>query len=211
MRQADPADKAEHSAVLAALLSRVALGDRAAFRTLYDATSAHLFGVVLRIHRDRAAAEEVLQEAYVNVWRAAGSFDAALSRPLTWLTHIARNRAIDRLRRRAGEPRTVSTAFAGDDDDEHDMLQDIASEDAGPLELLARAAEARALQRCIGGLSREQQLSLALAYYQGLSHAEVAEHLKQPLGSVKSWVRRGLQALKACLERLGAAPQPDRP
>jgi RNA polymerase sigma-70 factor (ECF subfamily) len=210
MSASAPADRARRSNELAALLARVALGDRAAFRTLYDATSAHLFGVVLRIHRNRAEAEEVLQEVYVNVWRAARSYDAALGQPLTWLTHIARHRAIDRLRRGAGEPRTVSTALAGNDDDEHDMLQDIASEDAGPLELLGRAAEARALQRCIGGLSREQRLSLALAYYQGLSHAEVAAHLKQPLGSVKSWVRRGLQALKACLEGLGvAAPQAD--
>lgn len=150
----------------------------------------------------------MLQEVYVNVWRAAQSFDAALSQPLTWLTSIARNRAIDSLRRRQTEPRTVSTTTAGlGDDDEHDMLQDFASDDAGPLELLGRASYARAIQSCMGGLSGEQQQSLALAFYQGLSHAEVAEHLKQPLGSVKSWVRRGLLALKACLERMGASPE----
>lgn len=200
-----PDDWTERSRELAALLSRVALGDRAAFATLYQLTSAHLLGVVLRINRDRAQAEDVLQEVYVNVWRAAQSFDAALSQPLTWLTSIARNRAIDSLRRRQAEPQTVSTTTAGgpDDDDEHDMLQDLASDNSGPMELLSRAASARAIHGCMGGLSSEQQQSLALAFYQGLSHAEVAAHLKQPLGSVKSWVRRGLLALKACLERLG--------
>lgn len=204
-----PDDWTERSRELAGLLARVALGDRAAFGTLYERTSAHLLGVVLRINRDRAQAEDVLQEVYVNVWRAAQSFDAALSQPLTWLTSIARNRAIDSLRRRQTEPHTVSTTTAAgpDDDDEHDMLQDIASDDAGPLEPLGRASYARAIQSCMGGLSGEQQQSLALAFYQGLSHAEVAEHLKQPLGSVKSWVRRGLLALKTCLERLGARPE----
>lgn len=91
----DPKDWTERSRELAALLARVALGDRAAFATLYQQTSAHLLGVVLRIQRDRAQAEDVLQEVYVNVWRAAQGFDAGLSQPLTWLTSVARNRAIE--------------------------------------------------------------------------------------------------------------------
>ena len=199
-------DWSESSRELAALLSRVALGDRAAFAALYRHSSAHLLGVVLRIQKDRAQAEDVLQEVYVNVWRAAQGFDASLSQPLTWLTSIARNRAIDSLRRRQTEPRTVSTATGSfEDDDEHDMLHDLASPDTGPLDLLGQASDARALRGCMTALSGEQQQSLALAFYQGLSHAEIAEHLRQPLGTVKSWVRRALQALKACLEQAARA------
>jgi RNA polymerase sigma factor (sigma-70 family) len=198
----------ERSRELASLLARVALGDRAAFGRLYRQTSSHLLGVVLRIQRDRAQAEDVLQEVYVNVWRAAQSFDGTRSQPMTWLTSIARNRAIDTLRRHRTEPATVSTSVTGADDDDYDMLQNFASDAPGPTDLLQQASEARALRQCLGGLSGEQQQCVALAFYQGLSHAEVAAHLQQPLGTVKSWVRRGLIALKSCLERLGVAMEP---
>ena len=102
-------DWPERSHELAALLARTALGDRAAFARLYERTSGHLFAVVLRVQRDRAQAEDLLQEVYVNVWRAAAAFDAARAQPLTWLTSIARNRAIDSLRRRKTEVSTVSS------------------------------------------------------------------------------------------------------
>lgn len=198
-------DAADRSQALADLLSRIALGDRAAFDRLYRDTSPHLLGVILRIQRDRAQAEDVLQEVYVNVWRSAQSFNPALSQARTWLNSVARNRAIDSLRRRKSEPQTTSRFQAGPDEDDTDMLQDIAADTPGPLDLLEQASDARALTTCMKGLSDEQQHSLALAYYQGLTHAEVAEQLGHPLGTVKSWVRRGLQSLKTCLERASLA------
>lgn len=198
-------DAPDHPTDLAQLLSRIALGDRAAFDRLYRDTSPHLLGVILRIQRDRAQAEDVLQEVYVNVWRSAQSFNPALSQARTWLNSVARNRAIDSLRRRQSEPQTVSRFQAGPDEEDTDMLQDIAADTPGPLDLLEQASNARALTDCMRGLSGEQQHSLALAYYQGLTHAEVAEQMGHPLGTVKSWVRRGLQGLKNCLERASLA------
>ena len=198
-----PTDRAQE---LAQLLSRIALGDRVAFDTLYRQTGAHLLGVILRINKDRAQAEDLLQEVFVKVWGAAGSFDAQRAQAMTWLTSIARNRAIDSLRRRQTEPQWVtqrSGASHDDADHDDDMIDHLPSEDDGPLALLGQAVQSRAIQGCMGGLSGEQQQTLALAFYQGLTHSEVADHLKQPLGSVKSWARRGLAALRQCLERAG--------
>jgi RNA polymerase sigma-70 factor (ECF subfamily) len=157
--------------------------------------------VILRIQRNRAQAEEVLQEVFIAVWQSAQSFNPALSQPSTWLGSVARNRAIDSLRRAQSAPQTVSRHRVEGDEEEQDMLQDIASDDPGPLDLLEQASDARALQQCMEGLNKAQRRSLALAFYQGLTHAEVAEQLGEPLGTVKSWVRRGLLTLKACLER----------
>jgi len=198
----DPQDWTQRNRELGELLSRVALGDRGAFGVLYRRTSAHLLGVVLRIQRDRALAEEVLQEVYVNVWRAAGGYEAGLGQPWTGLTSVPRHRAIDSLRRRQADPATLAGPSTDEEDD--DVLTRLPSTTAGPFELLAQAAEARALADCVRALSGEQQQSLALAFYQGLSHAEVAQHLRQPLGTVKSWLRRALFSLRDCLER--AAP-----
>ena len=193
-----PADWPERSRDLSRLLARAGLGDRAAFAELYQRSSAHLFAVVLRINRDRAQAEDILQEVYVNVWRAAQSFDAAQSQPLTWLTSIARNRAIDSLRRKQAEP-SLQTTISGDLED-RDVYDTLPSDAPGPLEMLSRAADARALSACMEGLSAPQRQSVALAFFDGLSHAEVADKMGQPLGTVKSWVRRSLMALKSCLE-----------
>jgi RNA polymerase sigma-70 factor, ECF subfamily len=191
----------DRNAALAQMLARVGLGDRAAFAALYKAVSAPLLGVILRIQRDRAQAEDVLQEIFVNIWRAAQGFDAARAQPMTWLTSIARNRAIDSLRRGKAEVATVSSLSADDDDDGPNLVDTLPSDLDGPMQALEQASQAKAVSRCIGALSAEQQQCVALAYYQGLSHSEVAQHLKQPLGTVKSWVRRALLSLKDCLGR----------
>ncbi|MEO8079854.1 MAG: sigma-70 family RNA polymerase sigma factor, partial [Caldimonas sp.] len=130
----------ERSLELSRLLARAGLGDRAAFATLYERTSSHLLAVVMRINRDRAQAEDVLQEVYVNVWRAAKSFDAAQSQPLTWLTSIARNRAIDSLRRLQTQPQFQTQAAPSGTDREDDSVYDTVADAApGPLDLLSRA------------------------------------------------------------------------
>ena len=193
-----PAEWSDRSKELSQLLARSGLGDRQAFAALYERTSAHLFAVVLRINRDRAQAEDVLQEVYVNVWRAAQSFDAAQSQPLTWLTSVARHRAIDSLRRKQTEPQTQPAQF--NDDEDKDVYDDVADDAPTPLEMLSRASDARALAQCMDVLSAPQRQSVALAFYDGLSHAEVADQMRQPLGTVKSWVRRALFALKSCLD-----------
>ena len=202
MKLIDEQDWPEKSREISQLLARSGLGDRAAFGKLYARTSGQLFAVVLRIQRDRGQAEDLLQEVYVSVWKAAASFDAARSQPLTWLTHIARNRAIDSLRRARAQPRTES--LTRDDDERPDPAEALASNAPGPLDLLGLASDRRELNQCLERLSPPQRQSVALAFFDGLSHAEVAEHLREPLGTVKSWVRRALNTLKGCLDRAAA-------
>jgi RNA polymerase sigma factor (sigma-70 family) len=206
---AAPSDWTQRNRDLAGLLARAGLGDRAAFAQLYERSSAHLFAVVLRINRDRAQAEDILQEVFVKVWLAARSFDPAQSQPLTWMTSIARHHAIDSLRRRNTQPslQPLSGSDSADPGEEtpEDPYGSVEDAAAGPLELLSQACEARAITACMQALNAQQRQCVALAFYNGLSHAEVAQQLRQPLGTVKSWVRRGLLALKNCLQ--GAAPR----
>ena len=192
-----PADLAERSARLAALLARVALADQRAFAALYGQTSAHLYGVALRIVRDPATAEDILQEAYVSVWHHAGRYDAAKSQPITWLTAIVRNRCLDQLRRR--EVDTVTLTPLDDDAPAYD----VPDEGPAPPELLLQGADAHAVRGCVETLDAGPRQAIALAFFQGLSHAELAEHMRQPLGTIKSWVRRGLERLKRCLDGAG--------
>lgn len=185
----------------AAALARMALGERAALQLLYRQCSAHLFGVILRIQADRGVAEDLLQDVFITIWRSAATFDASRGQALAWLTSVARHRAIDSLRRRKTEVQTVSSHVTDDDGTEHDRTAQAASDAPSPLDLLLQAAQARQVSHCMGELTAEQRQCLALAYYQGQSHAELAEHLAQPLGTVKSWIRRALLALKDCLTR----------
>ena len=201
MAATTPTDRqAERQARLAALLARVALADQAAFAEVYRLTSAHLYAVALRIVRERGLAEELLQEAYVNVWHHAGSYAADRAQPTTWLTAIVRNRCLDHVRKRDLD--TVS--MTRDDGDAAPEL-DVADGAPGPAELLAAGADAHAVRDCVDGLEGGTRQAIALAFFQGLSHGELAAHLGEPLGTIKSWIRRGLERLKGCLERAGAA------
>ena len=175
-------------------MARCALRDQHAFAELYRLTSAKLYGVAIRILRRNDWAEEVLQESFVNVWHHAGSYVAARSQPLTWLTSIVRNRCLDQLRRRE-----VETVAMNDEDEG----VSVAAEGPTALEMLISGADARAVRGCVEALDAGPKQAIALAFYQGLSHSELAKHLKQPLGTVKSWVRRGLERLRACLDELG--------
>ena len=190
----DPDKQRQRSAILADLLARVALFDQQAFAELYRLTSSHLYAVALRILRESGAAEEVLQESYVNIWHHAGSYVAAKSQPLTWLTSIVRNRCLDQMRRREVDTVTI-------DDEEQGMM--LADDRPSPMDLLLSSADALAVKGCVELLEVGQKQAIALAFYQGLSHSELARHLRQPLGTVKSWVRRGLERLKACLDGAG--------
>jgi RNA polymerase sigma-70 factor (ECF subfamily) len=189
-------ERLERNARLMELLARTALADQKAFAELYRLSAPHLYAVALRILREAAAAEEVLQESFVNVWHHAGSYVAARSQPLTWLTSIVRNRCLDQLRRREVDTVTM--------DDEEDGVK-VAGEGPTPLEMLLSGADARAVRSCVEALDAGPKQAIALAFYQGLSHSELAQHLKQPLGTVKSWVRRGLERLRACLDELGVS------
>src|SRR5689334_17089595 len=193
----DPAKQLERNARLMELLARTALSDQRAFAELYRATSSHLYAVALRILREPPAAEEALQESFVNVWHHARSYVAAKSQPLTWLTSIVRNRCLDQLRRREVE------TLAMNDDDE---ASQVPAEDPTPLERLISGGDARAVGACVETLDAGQKQAIALAFFQGLSHAELARHLRQPLGTVKSWIRRGLERLRTCLDGAGAGP-----
>ncbi len=173
---------------LADLLAACCLGDRKAFEQLYTRASPHLFASVLRIVRRRDLAEEVLQEVFVQIWYRAGDYHAGRGSAWSWMLGIARFRAIDCLRRQRP---AVSL----------DEVPEPASAPAsGPFAEAVRADGAEQVQRCLGELTPEQRNSVSLAFLEGLTHGEVARRLGTPLGTVKSWVRRGLLALRRCLE-----------
>ena len=176
---------------LAAALARVAAGDRAALRIVYQDTSAKLFGVCLRILNDRGEAEDVLQDVYVAVWRKAASFDPARASPITWLVAIARNRAIDRLRASAISRRAEPIESA----------EDVRDDAPAALDLVVSAEQQARLRICLDELEERQSTAIRSAFLDGVTYEQLAQRMSVPLGTMKSWVRRGLMKLRACLER----------
>jgi len=173
---------------LKALLMGVAAGDRTDFRVLYDATAAKLFGVTVRILKRRDLAEEVVQDTYLRIWDGAGDYRAELGSPLGWMVAIARNRAIDVLRKR-GET-ALPEDFEGREDENT----------PDPFTSTAQSSELRALLACLGHLPVDHQRCVLMAYYDGYTHEEIAGRLKAPVGTVKSRIRRGLARLRECLD-----------
>jgi RNA polymerase sigma-70 factor (ECF subfamily) len=168
--------------------------DAAAFRALYEAAAPKLLGFAMRILRKRELAEEALQEGFVSIWHAAPDYQPGLAAPMTWMAAIVRNKALDILRR------TDKTL-------ELDVNMDASLRDdaSTPAEASEMSSDARALADCMSRLENLHRLAIGLAFFQDLSHAEVAHRMALPVGTVKTWIRRGMAKLKLCLSR-GDAP-----
>ena len=173
-----------------ALLQACAGGDRAALQSLYAATAPHLFGLALSILRSRELAEDIVQECFILAWRHAHTFDPGRGSAMAWLARIVRNQCFDLMRRRGRE--------APLDDA---LMQNWEDPAPGPADLTALSRDARRLWGCLNELDQGPRKSMILAYYEGLTFAEVAGRLGAPLGTVKSWIRRGLIQLRDCMER----------
>jgi len=184
-------DLEANRSLLVSALARITGGDRAALQTVYRLTSAKLFGVCLRILGEQAEAEDVLQEVYMTVWRKAADFDAGRASPMTWLITIARNRAIDRLRASRRSRRM----------DPIDAASDLADDTPGADSALASAQDHARLHQCLGGLAEHERAALRGAFFDGNTYEDLAERMRVPLGTMKSWIRRAMIKLKACLEQ----------
>ncbi len=187
MRDPSP-DPAEARARLCAALERVGAEDRDAFREVYALTSAKLFGICLRICGERTGAEDVLHEVYLTIWKRAGAFEPGRASPISWLATIARNRAIDWVRAKGVRPtRPIEDAAL------------IADETPDQFSIAQRDETSRRLHDCLDALEERQRDAIRTAFFDGMTYAELAAAKGVPLGTMKSWVRRGLMQLKGCV------------
>ena len=170
------------------LIDRIALGDRAAFSLLYDRTSAKLLGVALRIIKDRAQAEDILQDTFIKVWRNADRYASNGTSPMTWLITIARNTAIDRWR--AKKPMQDDTA-----------LQTVAAKGPTPEQSAVATSDARQIVACLDELDADRGAAVRGAYLDGQSYADLADRFDVPLNTMRTWLRRSLIALRECMSR----------
>lgn len=174
---------------LESILARVALGDRGAFALLYRRSSAKLFGVCLRILGERAEAEEALQETYVKIWRSAAQYSQARAGAIAWMAAVARNQSIDRLRARRGGAADI------------DAAENIGDTRPSPEGEAVAAADRRQLHDCLDELDGRHAAAIRDAYFGGHTYEALAGRTGVPLGTMKSWIRRGLAKLRDCLER----------
>lgn len=175
----------------AELLLLCAEGDEQAFSRLYKMTSPKLYSVCFRLMRTRQAAEEVLQEGFVKIWRNAGSFDRSRASAMTWMSTVVRNRALDVLRSLKSRPQEIDMEYEG---------LEFASGDLSPDDGAGLSWSADRVVNCMKQLQENQRKAIFLAYYYGHTHEEISRKLQSPLGTVKAWVRRGVERLRTCLE-----------
>jgi RNA polymerase sigma factor (sigma-70 family) len=180
---------------LIVLLERIATQDSAALRQLYDATSSKLYAIAMRVVGNVEHAEDVLQEAYLTIWRVAGDYRAPLSPPMAWMGVIVRSRGLDFLRRR-----TAERALAGQPIDEV-LAETLAADQDTPMDVQDASEQAFALHECLRKIEAKQRQVVTMAYFRDLSHSELAQQLSLPLGTVKTWMRRGLDQLRTCMNR----------
>ena len=171
------------------MIARVALRDRAAFSALYDATSAKLFGVCLRVLNNRSEAEDALQEVYLRIWSKADSYAVTGHSPMTWLITVARNLAIDRLRKRGADPARES------------MPDEIAASTPGPEASAMATSERARMNACLDELDSEKADSIRSVYLEGLTYQDLATRHDVPLNTMRTWLRRSLMNLRDCLTR----------
>jgi RNA polymerase sigma factor (sigma-70 family) len=177
------------------LLDRIAAQDAAALKELYELSSSKLYGLAMRVVGKREWAEDVLQEAFMTIWRSAGSYRASLSPPLAWMGLIVRSRGLDFLRRRTADRSNITQEL------DEVMADTLDGDTPNPMDTAQASQQAWALHQCMTRLDNRQRELVSLAYLRDLSHSELAEQLRLPLGSVKSWIRRGLEQLRVCMAR----------
>ena len=175
----------------AELLKLCAKGNEQAFTSLYQQTSGKLFAVSLKIMQTRQAAEEVLQEGYIKIWEKAGTFDSGKAKAMTWMTTIVRNQCLDVLRSYKSRPVEVEAEYEG---------LEFAVLESGPAEMANISIETRQLLDCLKDLKEQQKRAVLMAYYYGQTHEEISSTLESPLGTVKAWIRRGVERLRKCLD-----------
>jgi RNA polymerase sigma-70 factor (ECF subfamily) len=181
---------------LMALLDRIALADEKALRELYELTSSKLYGLAVRVVTNRERAEDVLQEAFINIWRIAGDYKSTLSPPMAWMALVVRSRGLDFLRRRGSE--RVDKMQELDD-----VISDIVAGDSpNPMDTAQASQQSKALLNCLSLLDNKQREVVSLAYLRDMSHNELAAQLKLPLDTAKTWIRRGLEQLRSCMAKL---------
>lgn len=174
---------------LVPLIAQTARGDRIAFEKLYAGAAPRLYALCLKMLGNSEEAQDVLQDVFIKIWHHADEYHVGRGAPMTWMMSISRYACLDLLRGRRGHR------------DVDDFLEELSGDEPDPQQSAMGRSERRHLDRCLEELDDRQRASIQMAYFHGLSHHELARRLDKPLGTVKSWVRRGMEFLRRCLER----------